>query len=166
MNPKPWTWKHKLLVLAFVGITTSTLINTQYSAIAAGRAPQSECKKYALAIKPLAPSETYILNKYGSVTGKNYKDDMTSFNTINALLPKVNDFISKIEAITPSNSVLASAHQIYVNAWNDYDQAFLVILDAMQKQSYSEVAQANQTLSTARNLIRSFQSAVRAACYY
>lgn len=114
--------------------------------------PSADTKKNVAAVKALSKTETSLVNRYSAVTGKNYKDDYTTGMVLVKLLPDVNIFITKIEALSPQDSKLASAIALWGEAWNKYSEGITLNISAIDSQDYSKVAQGNAAMSAARAL--------------
>ena len=80
---------------------------------------------YIKQLKPLASQEATLLNTYSSVTGTHYKSDAITEATLKKLVPRMNIFISKIEAITPTDSRILAVHNLFIAGWNLQDAALI-----------------------------------------
>ncbi|MDZ5471331.1 hypothetical protein SM124_06180 [Bacillus sp. 31A1R] len=109
-------------------------------------------------IQPLADLETKAMDAYDSVTGANYTDDQTTYNTIkDEVVPTYRDFIDKLEAIKPETEEVSKLHEQYIDAANMQHSAFIIILDALEKADTGLITEANDKLAEARKGIRSYQ---------
>jgi hypothetical protein len=129
---------------------------------ATSKVPKAQLTTYMNQLKPLAASETSILKRYDSVTGKNYKDDLTTFTMMQKILPDVNKYIMKLEAIQPSNATLRKIHQGYIDAWNAQAEGFTLIMSALQNSDYTALAAGNKALSKGRTLMYNFSTSLKA----
>lgn len=116
----------------------------------------SAIKDYVRQIQALAGQESDILARYDSVTGENYTDDATMFNTLMELLPDIQSFIAKLEAVRPTDSKLAEIHKTCVEGWNLQSKGMTLAAAALQEQDLSKMAEANDFLSQGRSLLSSF----------
>lgn len=117
---------------------------------------KSELKSYKNQLSNLIKAETEIVNGWSSVSGKNYTTDEAMYNKLVILLPKVNAFIGRIEAIQPNNSKIYNAHRLYVDGWNYQFQGFTMAMAALENQDYSQMTQANSYLAKGRAKITAF----------
>jgi hypothetical protein len=116
----------------------------------------SAIDEYLNQINSLVGQESELLGRYGSVTGENYTDDLTMFNTLVELLPDVQKFIAEIETITPSDSNLAAIHQKFIDGWNLQAKGMTLATAALQEQDFGKMAEANEALAEGRSLLASF----------
>lgn len=103
----------------------------------------------------LAPEEDRLISLYGSVTGDNYTDDATMYYTlVDEVLPGYRQFVVDLEAIRPKNQEIRDLHELYIDAANVQYNAFVIMIDALEEQDGNKIAEANQGLDEARQLIR------------
>jgi len=133
------------LIFGLLGTTTSQ---------AGFFGPSADTKKNVALIKKLAPTETQLLNRYAAVTGANYKNDYITGQALLALLPDINAYISKWDALTATDSKLQAGIDLYTQSWNKYAEGITIFIDALNYQSYSKLAQGNSDLATARGLMK------------
>ena len=119
-------------------------------------ASYSGTQEYVSQMQALSGQELDILTRYDSVTGENFTDDLTMFNTLMDLLPDLQSFISAVEAIRPTDSKLATLHETYVEGWNLQSKGMTLAAAALQQQDISKLAEANDYLAQGRSLIASF----------
>jgi len=144
------TLKRKISFALILGVFISTFGAPQGNAGLFG--PSADTKKNIAAIKSLLKTEASLLNRYGAVTGKNYKDDYTTGMALIKLLPDVNNFIDKIDALSPKDSKLANGVSLWSKAWNKYAEGITINIAAIDAQDFSKMAQGNAAMSAARNL--------------
>ena len=118
--------------------------------------PSADTKKCVATLKGLAKPEAKLLSRYGAVTGSNYKDDETTYRALVALVPDVNEFIGRIEAITPKDAKLSKAVSLFAQGWNAQAEGMMLSIAAIETQDYAKAAQANKALAKGRALIRQF----------
>ena len=116
--------------------------------------PSADTKKNVATIKKLAVTETRLLNRYNAVTGANYKDDYTTGYALIDLLPDVNNFINRLESLSPQDAKLQAAVNLWVDGWNKQAEGISLCIDAIDKQDYSVMARANAKLSEGRKILR------------
>jgi len=111
--------------------------------------------------------ESEAVDIYGSVTGNNFTDDETMYNTLlNDVIPVYSDFITQLESIsaTLETEEVQKVHEKYIEAANIQKNGFVLALSALEKQDFTLMAQANEKLSKGRKLIRNFQSDLKKLC--
>ena len=158
-----------LVALSLTGCTVQVNVpesnsgnNSENSSQAAGNVSGDALAEYQAEIVALAAEEESLIARYDSVSGENYTDDLTMYTELVAMTPDVRDFIAKIEAIMPSDPELARLHEIYVDAWNAQYAGFTMTIDALEKQDYGIIAEANELLSEGRSLMRQYIEGVSA----
>jgi len=98
--------------------------------------------------------EREAIAAYESISGGNYTSDSTMYYTIKqTVLPKYEEFSSRLAAIRPATEEITAMHGEYVKAAGDQMEAFKLICLAIEKQDAEVIKQANSDLSQARNLI-------------
>jgi hypothetical protein len=115
----------------------------------------SASQDYLSQLNSVADQESDILLRYDSVSGENYTDDLTMFNTLIELLPDIQSFISEIEAISPTDAKLAAIHKDYVDGWNLQSKGMTLAAAALQEQDIGKMAEANDALAQGRSLLSS-----------
>ena len=136
---------------------TALLIATFLSACE-GSAGQKELIHYINdCLPPIAEIETRVINRYDSVSGENYTDDLTMYTALkDEIVPNSLKLIEAAEAITVENEKIKDLHEIYIDAINKQHSAFTTILSAIESQDYSKVSEANTMLSDARKGVRDY----------
>jgi hypothetical protein len=135
---------------------SAVVISSPASRIQISADYKSELKAYKAQLTKLIKAETEIVNGWSSVSGSNYTTDEAMYNKLVTLLPKVNAFIARVEAIQPNNSKIYNAHRLYVDGWNYQYQGFTMAMAALENQDYSQMTQANSYLSKGRAKITAF----------
>jgi hypothetical protein len=126
-----------------------------------GNTYKKDLATYKARLSKLAPAEKKILTTYASVTGTNYTDDLTMYNTLIDLMPRVNRFITSIESIQPKNEKIFKTHKIYIDAWNLQYQGFTVVISALENQDYAQMSRANRLLSQGRSKMTEFTREIK-----
>jgi hypothetical protein len=122
---------------------------------------KSEVKAYKAQLSKLVKAETEIVNGWASVSGTNYTTDEAMYSKLVTMLPKVNAFIGRVEAIQPNNSKIYKAHRLYIDGWNYQYQGFTMAMAALENQDYSQMTQANSYLSKGRAKITAFTRSLK-----
>jgi len=141
-------------ILVATGVFIAISLFTTSSSHAGLFGPSSDTKKWVAVLKKLAPTESKLLSRYSSVTGSNYTSDAVTAQVLSGLIPDVNAYIGKLDAISPKDPKFLAGINMYIQAWNDYAQGMEMSLAAIPTQDYSKVASANQYLSQGRALIK------------
>jgi len=146
--------QRKKFTLALTGIFIASSLFSASSSHAGLFGPSSDTKKWVAVLKKLAPIESNLLSRYSSVTGSHYTSDADTAQALLKIIPDVNAYIDKLDAITPKDPKFLAGINTYIQAWNDYAQGMEITLSAIQTQDYSKAASANQSLSQGRALER------------
>lgn len=102
--------------------------------------------------------EAEAVDSYSSVSGNNYTDDWTMYETMDAVtIPAYTEFIEKLESIRPETKEVRAVHEIYIDASNTQFRAMKMILIALELQSYDKILEANELLDEGRTKLRQFQ---------
>ncbi|WP_296630416.1 hypothetical protein [Rhodoluna sp.] len=115
---------------------------------------QALINEYLGNLAALGQEESAILNTYDSVSGENYTDDLTMYNTLISLLPRVQSFIAELEALTPSDETLSLIHNDLVTGWNLQSKGMTLAVAALKEQDVSKIAEGNEALAEGRALLR------------
>ncbi|WP_428910937.1 hypothetical protein [Niallia sp. Krafla_26] len=101
--------------------------------------------------------ENEAISAYESVTGANYTDDYILYETMLLdVIPTYRDFLNELEAITVKTDEIREAHEMYIEAVNLQNDAFIKIVTALEEYDRGKIEEANQMLSDARKLIRDY----------
>jgi hypothetical protein len=110
-------------------------------------------------LKELAVVEEDAIAEYDSVTGDNYVDDYTTYVHIEeVVMPMYKDFLDQLEEVWPATPEVQEVHELYIEAVNMQNNAFLKILAALEQQDYDMIADANEMLADGRAGIRKYTS--------
>ena len=121
-----------------------------------------EVLAYAKAMQALAPQEASLLARYGAVTGANYTTDKRMYTALVKLIPDLQKFIGKVEAVKTYNAKIAAVHEIYISAWNLQIEGMTMAMSALEQGSYATMAKANAKLSAGRAKMRQYILKVKA----
>lgn len=111
----------------------------------------------------LAEQETEAIELYGGVTGANYIDDETLYDTLlNEVLPKYRDFIDNLESIEVETEELSNLHEHYIEAVNLQNSGFIMIVVALEQQDTEKIIEANKNLTESRKILREYQKDLKA----
>lgn len=107
----------------------------------------------------VADLEWEAIDSYGSVSGQNYTDDWTMYETIDTVtIPAYEEFIAKLENIRPKSEAVREIHELYIEGSHAQLQGFKKIRVALEQQDYDKVFEANEHLDEGRTKIRQFQT--------
>ena len=107
----------------------------------------------------LGKQEDEAIGLYHSVTGDDYTDDETLYNTVaDEVLPKYGDFIEDLEEIEFETEELAYIHEIYIEGVNIQRSAMATILIALEEDDSEKADEANTKLAEGRALLRDFET--------
>lgn len=113
-------------------------------------------------ISKISSMEEDAAAAYASVTGNNYTDDQTMYDTLNSkVIPKYNELINKVSAIAPKTKEVQEIHKIYVNAAKTQMDGFKKILTALEKQDAGMIEDANKDLQKASSGMADYQAKLK-----
>ncbi|MED5099598.1 hypothetical protein NSQ89_09725 [Niallia sp. FSL R7-0648] len=103
--------------------------------------------------------EVKAVSAYDSVSGINYMDDWTMYDTIQTtVIPNYNEFIKELNSVQVETEELREIHEIYIEGADTQYNAFVKILTALETQDITLVEEANAMLEEARKLIRQYMN--------
>ncbi|MGW8442674.1 hypothetical protein ACWGXJ_17105 [Paenibacillus sp. S33] len=106
---------------------------------------------------PLAQDEKAVTEKYEAVTGDNFTDDVTLYNALkDDIIPGYTKFVDKLEAVKTETPEVRAVHETYIKAASTQKEAFIKMLDALDKQDLNLINESNTKLSEGRKLFRDF----------
>jgi hypothetical protein len=82
--------------------------------------------------------------------------------TLIALAPKINDFISRLDALNPKDAKLRSAVNLWIDGWNKQAEGVTLAIAAIDEQDYAKMARSNAATAAGRKLIKKAQQAFAA----
>lgn len=116
-------------------------------------------------IQPLASLESEAIDAYGSVSGENYESDSAMYYTmVETVIPKYEEFYSKLQAIKPTTEEVSKMHQEYIEGAADQLEAFRLIREAIEKQDIDIINTANTDLDKARDLLALWRKDLEEKC--
>jgi len=103
--------------------------------------------------------EAKAVSAYDSVSGLNYTDDWTMYDTIQTtVIPNYNEFIKELNRVKVETDEVREIHEIYIKGADIQYNAFVKILTALETQDITLVEEANAMLEEARTLIREYMN--------
>ena len=139
-----------------LGASFTTASASQFHQVTFKASYKSDLAKYRAQVTRLASAESQIIAAWTSVSGANYTSDAVMYRKLNSIIPAVNSFITKLEAIKPTDPKIARAHAIYVEGWNYQYQGFTMVMSALDNQDMAQMTQANGYLAKGRAKITEF----------
>ncbi|MFL5730786.1 MAG: hypothetical protein ACJ75J_14960 [Cytophagaceae bacterium] len=116
-------------------------------------------------IPKVSALETEAVDAFQSVAGANYTSDSAMSEKMKSVVvPKYNEFNTKLQAIVPATEEVKKIHGEYVEAAKDQMEAFNLIVDAIEKQNMDEVKKANEDLKKAITLVESWKKDLMETC--
>ena len=116
---------------------------------------------YVRTLQNMSADEAYILDRYDSVSGANYTDDLAMYNALSDdIIPATQVFLENLKKITSESRELRDIHQLYISVWEKEYEAFALMLAAIDSQDVAMVETANGLLDEARELTDEFMSAL------
>ena len=104
--------------------------------------------------------DTEVIELYEKA--QNSESDYTMYEILmNEVIPKSQKLIEEAESIEIETDELKEVHEIYLDAINKNNQAFTLMLSALENQDYTVMTQANEKLDEARKLMRDYENALK-----
>ena len=113
--------------------------------------------------------EQKALDSYASVTGTNYKDDNTTYNTmVNTVIPTYSSMIKKLKALSTSlkTTEVQTFNELYLVAAKIQLSGFNIFVEGLEKGDISIVQLANKKLERARKLMDEWSNEMDELCNY
>lgn len=149
--------RNSILSILILGLTFTVF------AIPASQAgpfgPSADTKRNVAAIEKLFAAEKKLLTEWNSVIGPNYQDDYSTGVALIKLLPKVNVFIGKLDALTSEDKKLQSAINLWIDGWNKQAEGIALTISAIDQQDFALIAKANAATAAGRKIIKRTQQA-------
>jgi hypothetical protein len=103
--------------------------------------------------------EKIAVTAYKSVTGVNYKDDQTMYDTLKKdVIPNYEKFIKELKSIKIESNELKEIHDIYIRGAETQSEAFAIIIKALENQDPALIQEANDMLDKGRKEIEDYQN--------
>ena len=110
----------------------------------------------------VAAKEEKAGEAFDSVTGNNYSDDLALYDVLEAeVIPTYSDFVNDLEQIKPATPEVQKIHEQFISSANMQLSGFIMIMSAIEKQDSAEFATANEKLSSARQMSREWETALK-----
>lgn len=93
---------------------------------------------------------------------RNSEDDYSMYTILtNEVIPESQKLIDEAEGLVIETKEVKEVHEVYLDAINKQNQAFTLMLSALENQDYTVITQANEKLDEARKLMRDYESAIK-----
>lgn len=90
-----------------------------------------------------------------------FEDDETMYAfLIESVIPKSRELVEKAESISVETEEVRKIHELYLSAINQQDQAFTIMLSALESGDFETIALANEKLDEARASMREHNAAL------
>ncbi|NHC40247.1 hypothetical protein G6549_09705 [Bacillus sp. MM2020_1] len=110
-------------------------------------------------MKEVGKSESTAVSAYEGVSGTNYQDDQTMYDTLmKDVIPNYSEFVKELESVKIETDEVREIHEIYIEGANIQFNAFAKIKQALENQDADLIQEANDMLSDARTHIRDYQT--------
>lgn len=127
--------------------------------------PQDLLNYINVELTKVTPLETEAMEYYESVTGENYKDDLTTYNVLkDKVIPTYNNFREKLKNIKPSTEEVKNFHKTYIETAEMYYQAFTMLLSALEKKDEAVLKSANKNFEQAREAAKNLHDSLKKLC--
>jgi aspartate-semialdehyde dehydrogenase len=110
-------------------------------------------------MKEVGKLESTAVSAYEGVSGTNYQDDQTMYDTLmNDVIPNYSEFVKELESVKIETDEVREIHEIYIEGANIQFNAFAKIKQALENQDADLIQEANDMLADARGHIRDYQT--------
>jgi aspartate-semialdehyde dehydrogenase len=110
-------------------------------------------------MKDVGKLESTAVSAYEGVSGTNYQDDQTMYDTLmNDVIPNYSEFVKELESVKIETDEVREIHEIYIEGANIQFNAFAKIKQALENQDADLIQEANDMLADARGHIRDYQT--------
>lgn len=93
---------------------------------------------------------------------RNSEDDYSMYLILSdEVIPESKKLIEEAEDLALETKEVKEVHELYLDAINKQNQAFTLMLSALENQDYVIMTQANEKLDEARKLMRDYESALK-----
>jgi len=108
-------------------------------------------------MKEAGKLEDAAVSAYERVSGDNYVDDQTMYDTLNKdVIPNYNQLLKELDSAKIETNELKKIHKIYVEGAGIQYNAFLKIKQALEEQDPGMIQEANDMLADASKHIQDY----------
>jgi hypothetical protein len=115
----------------------------------------------------IVESENAVITAWDSVSGSNYSDDYTMYETLTELIiPTYREFLTGMETITLrlKTKEVRALNEKYIEAVSTQNNAFLLLQNILETQDGSKIIDFNERLDKGRKLVREWQIEIQELC--
>ncbi len=113
-------------------------------------------------VEPLIVLQDEALDTWSANTGDNYKDDATLYNALNeTIIPKYDEFTTKLEAIKPETPEVQKIQNILLEATKLRNEAFKICKEAIDRQDPDLINTSNEKLASSETKIQEYWAALK-----
>jgi len=112
-------------------------------------------------------AENTAITAWGSVSGDNYEDDYTMYETLTeTVIPTYREFINELEAITIrlKTKEVRALNEKYIEAATAQNNAFILLKNILETQDGGRTTDVNERLDKGRRLVREWQMEIQDLC--
>lgn len=103
--------------------------------------------------------ENNAVSAYESVSGVNYSDDQTMYDTLTSeVIPNYNEFIKVLNTAKIETDELKEIHEIIIKGADLQYNGFVKIVFALENQDPTAIEEANGMLEEARKHLRNYRN--------
>ncbi len=100
-----------------------------------------------------AATEAEINNAIASARRDQFVHDDFVLETIRPAIGVAREYVVELERYEPQSSALAQVHQGYIESWRAHEFALVSVVDAVERQDYIQLSQANGELLEAQRSV-------------
>ncbi|MGL4773966.1 MAG: hypothetical protein ACRC2K_10405 [Clostridium sp.] len=115
-------------------------------------------------MKSISDTESKLASTYENARNNNLNDYDLYLELNNKIIPLSRQLIDAAEDIKCGFDDLKDTHEIYLKTINTQDQAFTIMLVAIEEHDYEKLAKCNELLAEARRLEREYISSLENLC--
>jgi len=113
-------------------------------------------------VNPIIPLQDKALDTWLANTGNNYKDDPTLYSALNeTIIPKFDEFTSKLETIKPETPEVQKLHSILLEATKLRSEGFKLCKEAIDKQDPDLINACNEKLASGEAKMQEYLAALK-----
>ena len=114
-------------------------------------------------LKTAQTLEEEAVAAYEGVSGTNYQDDQTVYDTIiNQVIPTYTEFIGELEAVTIESEELQAIHDVFIEGAKLQLDGFDTILEGIETQDPAIIEEANSLLAAGGEKIAEYHTKLKA----
>ena len=115
----------------------------------------------------VAEVETIAIEAYDSVSGDNYEDDYTMYETLTeTVIPTYRKLLTGIEGITVrlKTKEVRALNEKYIEAVTTQNNGFALLMNILETQDASKIPDFNERMDKGRKLVREWQIEIQDLC--